>query len=49
LRSGFSEDDSDVRDQNVRIELESGRLASTALASRLQRRIGWHLYIETTR
>ena len=46
---GFTEADTVVRYLNLRLYPKGDRLAATALARRLERRIGWHLYVRAAR
>jgi SAM-dependent methyltransferase len=49
LFSAFSEVDVETRYLNLRLYPKGDRLAATRLARRLERRIGWHLYIRARR
>ncbi len=45
----FPEVDLDVRDLHLRLYPGGPRLAASALGTRLERRIGWHLYVRARR
>ena len=47
--AGFTDVDTVVRYLNLRLYPKGDRLAATALARRLERRIGWHLYVRAVR
>jgi SAM-dependent methyltransferase len=49
LFSEFSDVDTETRYLNLRLYPRGDRLAMTRLARRLERRIGWHLYIRAVR
>ena len=49
LFSAFSSVRTTVRNLNLRIYPGGRRLARTALGQRLERRVGWHLYVEATK